>query len=234
MKKERFEIGRIPSVLWGKPAGRLIVAVHGNMSNKEDVPIKILAEIALPKGYQVLSFDLPGHGDRNDGKLPFQFRYCTEDLRAVIRYAKQKWSRISLFANSIGAYFSLASCPDEPFETAWFLSPVVDMERTVENMMAAFGVTAERLEKERAVHTPVGQDLYWDDYCYMKKHPIARWDASTYILYGGKDTMCEPDTILGFAEKFSCGLQIVEGAEHYFYTPGELRALKEWLGQTLG
>ena len=45
----------IPAILWGKETGKMVVAVHGNMSNKADEPIVLLAEAAIPSGYQVLS-----------------------------------------------------------------------------------------------------------------------------------------------------------------------------------
>lgn len=68
MKKEFFKINNIPAILWGDNSKNLIIAIHGNMSFKEDIPIKILAEIALEKNYQVLSFDLPEHGKRKNEK----------------------------------------------------------------------------------------------------------------------------------------------------------------------
>ena len=36
------------------------------MSNKEDEVIKLLVEKVTSRGYQVLSFDLPEHGERKD------------------------------------------------------------------------------------------------------------------------------------------------------------------------
>ena len=64
MKKQYITIDNIPSVLWGNNLENLIIAVQGDQSNKEDTIIEILAEEAILKGYQVLSFDLPEHGDR--------------------------------------------------------------------------------------------------------------------------------------------------------------------------
>lgn len=64
MKIERTKINNIPAIIWGEKSSKVIIAVHGNMSNKEDEVIKILAEEATSKGYQVLSFDLPEHGER--------------------------------------------------------------------------------------------------------------------------------------------------------------------------
>ncbi len=64
MFKNSFKISNIPAVLWGDKSEKIFIAVHGNMSNKEDAVIQILAEEADRKGYQVLSFDLPEHGER--------------------------------------------------------------------------------------------------------------------------------------------------------------------------
>ena len=64
MKIERITINKIPSILWGEKSNKVFIAVHGNMSNKEDSVIKILAELVVANGYQLLSFDLPEHGER--------------------------------------------------------------------------------------------------------------------------------------------------------------------------
>ncbi len=69
MQKEFFSINQIPAVLWGKRTEKLIIAVHGNHSNKTDLPIEYLAQAATTKGYQILSFDLPQHGERKN-KIP--------------------------------------------------------------------------------------------------------------------------------------------------------------------
>ena len=61
---ERISIGPIPAIIWGPPSQHLVLAVHGNMSHKADTVIELLAGNAVPRGYQVLSFDLPEHGDR--------------------------------------------------------------------------------------------------------------------------------------------------------------------------
>ena len=40
MFKERFKINNIPAILWGEKSEKLFIAVHGNMSNKEDAVIE--------------------------------------------------------------------------------------------------------------------------------------------------------------------------------------------------
>ena len=63
MLKNALTIKGIPAILWGEPANKLFIAVHGNMSNKDEAAIVIFAAEAINHGYQVLSFDLPKHGE---------------------------------------------------------------------------------------------------------------------------------------------------------------------------
>ena len=80
MKTERININNIPSIIWGEKSNKVFIAVHGNMSNKEDEVIKILAEKVVEKGYQVLSFDLPEHGERKKWRALFSYRRTTRIL----------------------------------------------------------------------------------------------------------------------------------------------------------
>ena len=92
MQKEFFSINQIPAVLWGKRTEKLIIAVHGNHSNKTDLPIEYLAQSATSKGYQILSFDLPQHGERKNKIPPCKVPFCVEDLTTVMQYAKKNWN----------------------------------------------------------------------------------------------------------------------------------------------
>lgn len=233
MEHETLRIDKIPAIIWGKKSHKVIVAIHGSMSHKMDTPIAILAEVANAYGYQVLSFDLPEHGERKNEDTLCKVEPCMKDITSIMEYAKGNWSNISLFANSIGAYFSLLCCAHLELDHAWFLSPVVDMKRIIENMMTWFHVSKGQLEKEQTVSTPIGQTLYWDYYCYVKAHPINSWTIPTSILYGKMDTTCEEDTILTFAHRFPCQVEIVEDAEHYFHTPTQLQIFHDWLEKNI-
>ena len=233
MFKDKFKINNIPAVLWGVSSEKLFIAVHGNMSNKEDVVIQILAEEALQKGYQVLSFDLPEHGERKSDSTPCKVQFCVSDLSIIMNYAKEHWKEVSLFACSMGAYFSLLAYQNDVLRKALFLSPVVNMQRIIENMMIWFNITPERLQKEMTIETPIGQKLYWDYFCYVKQHPINTWNIDTNILYGSKDELCELEIINCFVKKFSCELEVVEAGEHYFHTEEQLNVYKHWLRKNI-
>lgn len=232
MEPRIFQTDAIPCALWGADSNRVIVAVHGAQSHKEDTPFRLLAQTA--QGCQVLSFDLPEHGARREQSALCKPPVCVQDLSAVLDYAGARWDHIGLFAVSMGAYFSLLACGDRRIERAWFLSPVVDMDALIHSMMAWFDVSPERLERERTIPTPMGQTLCWDSFCYVREHPICRWSIPTEILTGGRDALCDPAVTTGFAARFSCRLQTAESAEHWFHTESDLSALERWLRETGG
>lgn len=229
MRKQNLFIDGIPAILWGEKSTNLFVAIHGNMSSKDDDPIAILAEETIVRGYQVLSFDLPQHGERKDDSTPCKVQNCVGELEAIMCYAQSIATDISVFACSMGAYFSLVAYQDKPFQQCLFLSPVVNMSRIIENIMTWFDVSKERLKNEKEITIPIGQTLYWDYYCYVQEHPIARWDVPTSILYGSEDNLCEFDMISSFSRTFDCDLQVMEQGEHYFHTPEQLKFLRNWL-----
>lgn len=229
MFKNKFRINNIPAVLWGEKSEKLFIAVHGNMSNKEDKVIEILAQEVVSKGYQVLSFDLPEQGERKNDSTPCKVQNCVSDLSLIMDYAKYNWKELNLFACSMGVYFSLLAYKDDSIKKALFLSPVVSMERIIQNMMTWFNVTEDRLKKEQIIDTPIGQKLYWDYYCYVKEHPVDVWKTPTHILYGAKDDLCEFHIINNFVNEFSCKLKVIADGEHYFHTEQQLHELKIWL-----
>ena len=234
MKIERIKINNIPSIIWGEKNNKVFIAIHGNMSNKEDEVIKILAKEVVNKGYQLLSFDLPEHGERKlDTKYLCKMQNCVADLKQVIEYAKLNYKEINIWACSMGAYFSLLAYKDENINQCIFLSPVVNMKVIIDNMMLWSNTTEERLKEKQEIKTDFGQTLYWDYYQYVKENPITTWNKKTYILYGTKDNMQEQKLIQDFSNKFNCKLSVLENGEHYFHTEEQLDYYKNWLSKII-
>ena len=234
MKIERKVIDGIPALIWGDKSDKAFIAVHGNMSNKEDEVIKILAEIVVNFGYQLLSFDLPEHGDRkNDTAYLCKVQNCVKDLNNIMEYAKKNYKKINLWACSMGAYFSLLAYKTEDVGQCIFLSPIVNMKIVIDNMMIWSNVTEKELQALKEIKTNFKETLYWDYYKYVKDNPITNWDKKTYILYGNKDNMQSEDIIKTFSNKFNCTLQILENGEHYFHTKEQLDFYKEWLNKII-
>ena len=234
MKIERIKINNIPSIVWGEKSNKVFIAVHGNMSNKEDEVIKILAKEVLNKGYQLISFDLPEHGERKqDTNYLCKVQNCIKDLKKIIEYAKSNYNEINIWACSMGAYFSLLAYKDENIKRCIFLSPVVNMKVIIDNMILWSNITENELKEKQEVKTDFGQTLYWDYYLYVKANPIINWNKETYILYGSNDNMQEQNLIQDFSHKFNCELSILENGEHYFHTEEQLDYYRKWLSKII-
>ncbi|EJO5348677.1 alpha/beta hydrolase [Clostridium botulinum] len=229
MIKENLKIENIPAILWGGKSDKLFVVVHGNMSNKADDFIVAFAEEATAKGYQVLSFDLPEHGERKDENYSCKVQNCVKDLDIIMGYAKSLSNNISILCNSMGAYFSLLAYKNVELKQCLFLSPVVNMEHIINNMMTWFNISESRLKEEKEISMPNGHMLYWDYYSYVKEHPITDWENPTAILYGSEDNTCEFDVISKFVQSFNCDLEVMENGEHYFHTEEQLQFFRQWV-----
>lgn len=233
MLKKKIVIEGIPALLWGEGKTGLFIAVHGNLSSKADIPICILAEEAVPLGYQVLSFDLPEHGDRKDEPTLCKAKNCVSDLKKIFAFASARTNAIGLWANSIGAYFSLLAYKDVKLKQSLFLSPVVDMGRLIQNMMRWSAVTEEQLHRDKELAAPIGQTLYWDYYQYVMENPIIKWNTPTSVLYGKKDELCEYDILTSFCKSFHCNLSVSDSSEHYFHTKEDLVVYREWIQKSI-
>ena len=132
MTSKKIVINNIPSIIWGENSDKVYIFVHGKMSNKESA--EAFAEIANSKGYQVLSFDLPAHGERTDMNYRCDIWNGIHDLRIISEYVSNNWKSLSLFGCSLGAYFSLHAYQDIMFDKCMFQSPILDMEYLINNM----------------------------------------------------------------------------------------------------
>lgn len=230
MKKQKIKINNIPSIIWGEKSNKVFIAIHGNMSNKEDEVIKILADNLISKGYQLISFDLPEHGERKtDTNYLCKVQNCIKDLKQVMEYAKSNYTEINIWACSMGTYFSLLAYKEENIKQCLLLSPVVNMKIIIDNMMLWSKTTEKQLEENKKIKTDFGQTIYWDCYLYVKENPITKWNKKTYILYGNKDNMQDENIIKNFVNQFNCELAILENGEHYFHTEKQLNYYKNWL-----
>lgn len=140
---------------------------------------------------------------------------------------------VLLIANSIGAYFSMMALADKPISRALFISPIVDMEQLICNMMRGADVTEETLQREKEIPTAFGETLSWPYLCDVRAHPL-HWQIPTRILYGGQDCMTSRATISRFAASIGAPLTVMEEGEHWFHTEEQMRFLDRWLTDSTG
>ena len=157
---------------------------------------------------------------------------AVKEFPAFFEGARKNYDKVTLIANSIGAFFSLNSLNTDLIDNAFLISPVVDMEKLISNMMLWAGVTEEELEKRKEIPTNFGETLSWKYLSYVREHPI-KWNVPTKILYGENDNLTSIDTITDFANRFGAKLTVFKNGEHWFHTDEQMKFLDEWIKKNI-
>ena len=192
----------------------LVIYIHGKGGNIEET-----------KHYQsifrendVIGFDYKSQTPwEAEIEFPILYDRCAKSYDSVI-----------LIANSIGAYFAMLSLVEKNISQALFISPIVDMEKLIMDMMKWLNITEDELKSKKEVETEFGETLSWEYLSYVKNHPI-RWSVPTSILYGEKDNLIFQETITKFAEQIGATLTIMKNGEHWFHTDEQLKFLDTWV-----
>lgn len=148
MKSEVFNIGSTPVLLIGEQSDKVFLFVHGLHGRKEEA--REFAEVAVPKGYQVLGIDLPVE------RKPWEVLSLLVEVRD---YLYQNWKSVSIRANSIGSWHSLIAFQGIKVERALFVSPLLDMRKFIEEQ-----TSREEDYYEWVIKNPITQ---WDALTYI-------------------------------------------------------------------
>ncbi len=168
--------------------------------------------------YEVLGLDYKTFSPWETGK----------EILEAVKDVKSKYENIILIANSIGAFFSMNAQIENLIQKAYFISPVVNMEKLIRNMMSWANVSEEELKMRKVIPTDFGEDLSWDYLQYVKNHPV-KWDVPTKILYGEKDNLISFETMKAFADSHKASLTVMKGGEHWFHTEEQMAFLDKWI-----
>ena len=141
---------------------------------------------------------------------------------------RKQCDRLTLAANSIGAFFSMSSLDETLIDRAYFISPVVDMKNLIENIMLWTGVSERELVEKQEIPTQFGETLSWAYLTYVREHPVL-WQVPTRILYGAHDNLTSLETIRAFAEKTGAELTVMPDGEHWFHTEWQMQFLDQWI-----
>ncbi len=139
---------------------------------------------------------------------------------------RKQCDRLTLAANSIGAFFSMSSLDETLIDRAYFISPVVDMKNLIENIMLWTGVSERELAEKQEIPTQFGETLSWAYLTYVREHPVL-WQVPTRILYGAHDNLTSLETIRAFAEKTGAELTVMPDGEHWFHTERQMQFLDQ-------
>ena len=196
-----------------------VIYVHGKGGNAEEANYY---KQFFDDNFEIIGFDYKSLNPW-DAKIEFINYFNT-----II----SKYNKIYLIANSIGAYFSLISLTDMPIEKAMLISPIIDMESIILNMMKCENITEDKLMSEKEIVTSFGESLSWEYLSYVRKNTI-HWDIPTNILFADNDNMTSVDTMTNFANKINADLTTMKDGEHWFHTDEQMNFLANWFKEII-
>ena len=197
---------------------KIAVYIHGKGGNVAEAD----HYKSLLNDYEVVGFDYKA-------ETPWD---AVTEFRAFFA-SLEDYDSVLLIANSIGAYFAMMALGGDisssvKIERALFISPIVDMEKLICDMMRWANVTEDELRARGEIPTDFGETLSWKYLSYVREHPV-RWNISSEILYGSNDNLTPYEVVRDFADKISASLTVMDGGEHWFHTPEQMKFLDQWI-----
>ena len=89
MRAEPFSLGGMPALRWGRPSRRGILYLHGQGGSKAEAAF--FAAAAADAGWQTVSVDLPGHGDRESEAAALVPWQVVPELRCALAELRGRW-----------------------------------------------------------------------------------------------------------------------------------------------
>lgn len=193
---------------------KAILYIHGKDGNADEAE----HYKAICRGYAVFGMDYCS-------KTPLEAK---EEFPILFDNLCGKYDSVILAANSIGAFFAMNALQNKNIEKALFISPLVNMEKLIGDMMVWANITEAELCDRKEIPTQFGETLSWEYLCYVRENPID-WKIPTNILFGAKDNLISYSTISTFADKIGATFTIMENGEHWFHTNEQIEFLDNWI-----
>ena len=192
---------------------KLVIYVHGKGGNINEAN----HYKSLFIEYDVIGFDYKA---QTPWEAKIEFTLFFDSI-------KEKYDEIILIANSIGAFFAMYGFFEKKISKAFFISPIVDMETLILDMMRDLNIKENELKNKKEITTSFGETISWDYLCYLRNNHII-WKIPTYILYGEYDKLTSYNTIYKFKEKINASLTITK-SEHWFHTDEQMKSIDDWI-----
>ena len=196
----------------------LVIYVHGKGGTAEEA-----------KHYQPLFAESDVIGFDYKSQYPWEAKNEFSDFYDL---HSKGYDSVVLVANSIGAFFSMNALAEKKISKALFISPVVNMERLIMDMMIWSNVTEDELCSKKEISTDFGETLSWEYLRYVRKNPI-KWNIPTCILYGANDNLTSIETVSVFAEQTGAILTVMKDGEHWFHTDKQMEFLDNWIRNSI-
>lgn len=199
-----LNIGTLPAKLYSaENAHGTVLAIHGFGGSKESGAIAGLAERVTADGLNVLSFDLPAHGERDGGAEQLDPRGCIKEILVVEEYIKEHFiGEMYAFATSFGAMCLLHRMEKLPdcFRKIVLRVPAVSMaDALLAISMGQDSSLALEKAKEKGFRVTIGREYNIPYRFYEELMPMSClrtsdvWNSSRILtVYAENDELVSP------------------------------------------
>lgn len=204
----------------------LVIFGHGFGGHKESKAAERLAEklISKNKGFGLLSFDLPCHGD--DVKKKLSLADCMWYYEVVIHDAPVilKAQKLYMNATSFGAFLTLKYISENPnpFEKIVLRSSAIDMYKTMSDALITDEIQ-EKLNKKKEAEVGFDRKIiitsqFLDELAGVRllETDFMDYADDIFIIHGTKDEIASFEDAKRFSENNVIDFEAVEGADHRF------------------
>ena len=102
----KIHVWKVPVLLYGDFADRVLIYIHGQGGRKEEA--ESFAEIATNYGWQVISADFPEHGEKKD-----KARFVPWEVIPELQKSNLATAYFELLANNFGLGTAIMSYPSD-------------------------------------------------------------------------------------------------------------------------
>ena len=168
----------------------VLVVIHGFTGSKNSSTCKVLAEALNKEGFEIITFDLPRHGD-NISNVPITYKESIECVSLVDEYVKEidKGHKISYFATSYGGYLLLNFLNDTDYDYHKIIlrAPAVNIDKVFKDVV----VHDEFEDLKNEIINIDSINIDWNFYNELVANRLMnKYDNNTrflYVIQGKKD-----------------------------------------------
>jgi len=206
----------------------IVICTHGFGGFKNNKAIEKFAERICTKykGYGVVCFDWPCHGD--DARKKLVLGECLTYLENVIRFCKQEYKaeRIYNYSTSFGAYLTMVYIMKNtnPFQKIALRSPAFRMHESLTRGLSEEDKTKLSKGKEILMGRERLIRIEKEFLDEVKENDITKYEFFDYaddilVIHGTKDEMIPIEYSETFSEENVIEMVTVLNADHRFSDP---------------
>jgi hypothetical protein len=203
----------------------VVVGIHGFSGSQNSQVLLMLGDALAAKGYALITFDLPCHGDHQKEER-LSLEVCFDAVAQAVHYAQSMGADTSIFATSFGAYLTLLYLARTKATLAHVIlrAPAVYMAESFDVLLKEKGYAQEQEVWQMGHEYP----LYVDGKFVLDLKANAlenlTFEGEVHVIQGQRDTIVDwRKNAAFFADKFGERAQIhyIPHANHFFDGTGE-------------